>query len=116
MKIFTKFFTFLLGLLAVLFLVGCSSTGGGGSVTYHQTVYGGYGYPYSYGCCYGDDVHVIIERPDSPDRPDRPARPRPDRPSIQPVRPSRPIGRPVGSRPSVGGMGRPSRPRIGRRR
>jgi hypothetical protein len=114
MKIFTKFFIFLFGLAAVLFLAGCSSTGDGrSSVTYHQTVYGGYGYPYSYGCCYDNGSDVIVVKPERPDRPDRPVRPRP--PSIQPVRPSRPIGRPAGSRPSVG-MGRPSRPRVSRRR
>ena len=64
-----KKLVFLLALSSLLFLTGCSGSGGGyTSVSYG--VYGGYGYPYGYGYGYRD-VDVDIDRPNREGRTER---------------------------------------------
>ncbi len=60
---------FLLAISSLLFLTGCSGSGGGYTSVSHG-IYGGYGYPYGYGYGY-DDIDVNIERPDREDRIER---------------------------------------------
>ena len=92
-------FIIFLAFSAVLFLTGCSSSGGSYS-SVHYGVYSGYGYPY-YGRG-GGNYYYYNNKPNKPNRPNRPNRP--ERPVNLPAqRPTGGMGRPAVSR---GGGGR----------